>query len=204
MTTQRITVVSAGLSEPSSTRMLADRLAEAAKHALVERGIATEVQVVELRTLAVDIASMMVTGVESAALGAAIKHVTNADAIIAVTPTFTMSYSGLFKSFFDLIDKDALTGIPVLLGATGGTARHSMVLDTAMRPLFAYLKAAVIPTGVYAASEEWATGGLAARIQRAGSELATVMLNMPRQRASDPFDPEGADFESFEQLLGRS
>lgn len=204
MAKQSITVVSAGLSEPSSTRMLADRLAEATQGALAEVDVASEVTVIELRTLAVDIASMMVTRVESAAIRDAIKAVVEADAIIAVTPTFTMSYSGLFKSFFDLVDKDALTGIPTLLGATGGTARHSMVLDTAMRPLFAYLKAAVIPTGVYAASEEWATGSLASRMQRAGHELAAVMTSLPRKRASNPFDPESADFESFDQLLGRT
>ncbi|WP_293695373.1 FMN reductase [uncultured Agrococcus sp.] len=204
METKRITVVAAGLSEPSSTRMLADRLAEATEGALLEHEVAAEITVVELRTLAVDIASMMVTRVETAAVQEAIKQVVEADAIIAVTPTFTMSYSGLFKSFFDLVDKDALTGVPVLLGATGGTARHSMVLDTAMRPLFAYLKAAVIPTGVYAASEEWATSGLSNRVQRAGRELASVIRNLPRARATDPFDPEGADFETFDQLIGRS
>ena len=204
METKRITVVAAGLSEPSSTRMLADRLAEATEGALLEHEVAAEITVVELRTIAVDIASMMVTRVETPAVQDAIKQVVEADAIIAVTPTFTMSYSGLFKSFFDLVDKDALTGIPVLLGATGGTARHSMVLDTAMRPLFAYLKAAVIPTGVYAASEEWATSGLANRVRRAGRELASVITNLPRSRAADPFDPEGADFETFDQLIGRS
>ncbi len=66
---------------------------------------------------------------------------TGADGVIAVTPVFTASYSGLFKSFFDLIDPTALTGTPVLIGATGGTARHSLVLDHALRPLFAYLRA---------------------------------------------------------------
>ncbi len=85
--------------------------------------------------------------------------------------------SGLFKSFFDAVsgfDKDALAGTPVLIAATGGTARHSLVLDHALRPLFAYLRAVVVPTGVYAASEDWGAQGLAERIERAGAELARI------------------------------
>ncbi len=44
--------------------------------------------------------------------------------MIAVTPSFSTSYYGLFKTFFDLLYDGALTGTPVLLGATAGTARH--------------------------------------------------------------------------------
>ncbi len=58
---------------------------------------------------------------------------------------FSASYSGLFKSFFDVLDKEALVGKPVLIGATGGTGRHSLVLEHALRPLFAYLRAVVVP-----------------------------------------------------------
>ncbi len=80
---------------------------------------------------------------------------TSADAVIAVTPVFSASYSGLFKSFFDVLDEDALDGKPVLIGATGGTARHSLVLEHALRPLFAYLRATVVPTAVFAATEDF-------------------------------------------------
>jgi FMN reductase len=91
---------------------------------------------------------------------------------------FSASYSGLFKSFFDVLDKDALTGKPVLIAATGGTARHSLVLEHALRPLFAYLRAVVVPTGVYAASEDWGGEGLAGRIERAAGELAALMAGL--------------------------
>ena len=199
----KIAVIAAGLSEPSSTRMLADRLADATASALESRGHTATVNVVELREFAADIANMMVTRVETPAVKEAVEHVTGADGIVAVSPTFTMSYSGLFKSFIDIIDNDALVNIPVLLGATGGSIRHSMVLDTAMRPLFAYLKGHVIPTGVFAASEDWGNdSGLDDRIRRAGTELADTMMLMPHQRKSDPFDPSSDDFESFDQLLG--
>ncbi|GLX21474.1 MULTISPECIES: CE1759 family FMN reductase [Streptomyces] len=163
----KLVVVSAGLSAPSSTRLLADRLA-AATLAHVD----ARTEVIELRDLATEIAQHLVTGFPPVRLAAALDAVAAADGLIAVTPVFAASYSGLFKSFFDLIDKDALTGKPVLLGATGGTARHSLVTEHAMRPLFTHLRALVLPTAVYAASEDWGGEGLERRIARAGAELA--------------------------------
>ncbi|MFF8643939.1 CE1759 family FMN reductase, partial [Streptomyces sp. NPDC015345] len=155
---------------PSSTRLLADRLAAAAL-----AGVDAGVEVVELRDVATEIAGHLVTGFPPERLAGALDAVAAADGLIVVTPVFAGSYSGLFKSFFDLIDKDALTGKPVLIGATGGTARHSLVTEHAMRPLFAYLRALVVPTAVYAASEDWGQDGLASRIARAGRELARFM-----------------------------
>ncbi|WP_327299251.1 FMN reductase [Streptomyces sp. NBC_01197] len=179
MTALKLVAVSAGLGRPSSTRLLADRLAEATARALDENDV--EVRVVEIRDLATAIANHLVAGFPNPALRDAIDAVTEADGVIAVTPVFTASYSGLFKSFFDLVDNTALAGTPVLIAATGGTARHSLVLEHAMRPLFAYLRALVVPTAVYAASEDWGsdgdgdTGSLPARIERAGRELAALM-----------------------------
>ncbi|WP_172385888.1 FMN reductase [Streptomyces sp. MNP-20] len=187
----KLTAVSAGLSTPSSTRLLADRLTESVREELTARGQAVSIEVVELRELAGAIADHLVTGFPPARLAAAIDAVTGADGLIAVTPVFTASYSGLFKSFFDVIDPAALAGKPVLIGATGGTARHSLVLDHAMRPLFAYLRATVVPTAVYAASEDWGSGGdaytegLPARIRRAGGDLAALMAARPATAEAD-------------------
>ncbi|MFJ6945944.1 FMN reductase [Streptomyces wuyuanensis] len=194
----KLAAVSAGLSSPSSTRLLADRLAEAAQERLAEQDRKVEVEVIELRDLATAIANNLVTGFPSPALGTAIDAVTKADGVIAVSPVFTASYSGLFKSFFDLVDPQALTGKPVLIAATGGTARHSLALDHALRPLFAYLRALVVPTAVYAASEDWGssgdeyTEGLPARIRRAGGELAELMASRP---ARDENTDETAEYE---------
>ncbi len=174
----RIVVVSAGLSSPSSTRLLADRLAAATLG-----HVDAEPEVIELRDLATEIAQHFVNGFPPARLAAALDAVAAADGLIAVTPVFAASYSGLFKSFFDVIDKDALTGKPVLLGATGGTARHSLVTEHALRPLFTYLRALVLPTAVYAASEDWGEEGLAQRIARAGAELARFMAPAIRDAA---------------------
>jgi FMN reductase len=180
----KIVAVSAGLSQPSSTRLLADRLAEATRRRLAEER-EVEVRVVELRDFATDVAKNMVTGFPGPALREVIEAVTEADGLIAVTPIFTASYSGLFKSFFDVIDNDALAGKPVLIAATGGTARHSLALEHALRPMFVYLRALVLPTAVYAASEDWGGGGdahtdgLAVRIDRAAGELADLLLRRP-------------------------
>ncbi|MGW3149985.1 FMN reductase [Streptomyces sp. NPDC001177] len=173
----KLVVVSAGLSVPSSTRLLADRLAAA-----VDRQAPVEIQVVELRELAVEIAHNFTNGFPGRGLSAALDTVTEADGLIVVTPVFSASYSGLFKSFFDVLDKDALAGKPVLIAATGGTARHSLVLEHALRPLFAHMRAVVVPTGVYAASEDWGAQGLQERIERAAQELAALMTGLSAAR----------------------
>ncbi|HEX6359069.1 FMN reductase [Actinophytocola sp.] len=180
----RLVVVSAGLTQPSSTRLLADRLATA-----VEARADVDVRVIELRDLAVDIANHLVTGFPSPVLGDAVRAVEEADGLITATPIFTASYSGLFKSFFDLIDFEALTGKPVLIAATGGTARHSLALEHALRPMFAYLHAVVVPTAVYAASEDWASGELSERVDRAAGELADLMLRTPAQHKEEELIP---------------
>jgi FMN reductase len=202
MTTRTLAVVSAGLSTPSSTRLLADRLTAATVAALEQRGVGATVEVVELREHARDLADHLVTGFPNEALRGAIDTVTGADAVLAVTPVFSASYSGLFKTFVDVLDKDALAGTPVLIGATAGTPRHSLALEHAMRPLFAYLRAVVVPTAVFAAAEDWAGGdgssaALADRIRRAGGELADLVAGRPGKAPVDPF----ADTPSFEQLL---
>jgi FMN reductase len=202
MSTRRIAVVSAGLSVPSSTRLLADRLSASTVEALRERGVEATVEVVELRGHARDLADNLLTGFPNANLRPAVDAVVGADALIAVTPVFSASYSGLFKTFFDVLDKDALTGRPVLIGATAGTARHSLALEHALRPLFAYLRAVVAPTAVFAATEDWAGGdatsaALADRIRRAAGELADLVAQRAPAAPADPF----ADPTPFEELL---
>ncbi|WP_329219992.1 FMN reductase [Streptomyces sp. NBC_01485] len=173
----RLVVVSAGLSVPSSTRLLADRLA-AATAGRAEAEADVDVRVVELRDLAVEIAHNLTNGFPGRKLADALDAVTGADGLVVVTPVFSASYSGLFKSFFDVLDQDALAGKPVLIAATGGSARHSLVLEHAMRPLFAHLRAVVVPTAVYAASEDWGAEGLPERIERAAGELAALMTGL--------------------------
>ena len=189
----KLAVVTAGLSVPSSTRLLADRLAAAT---VAASDAPVSVSVVELRDIALDVTKNLLTGFPSPALRSAIATVVDADAVIVVTSVFTAGYSGLFKSFFDVLDADSLVGKPVLLGATGGTERHSLVLDYQLRPLFGYLKADPVATGVYAASSDWGSGegALQRRIEKAGSELASLAAGRPAAVAEPDFVP-------FDQLL---
>ncbi|MFE3293536.1 FMN reductase [Rhodococcus sp. NPDC059234] len=204
MSPRRIAVVSAGLSVPSSTRMLADRLAAATARSVGEADGRPEVEVVELRDLAHDLMNNLLAGFPSEGLRRAIETVVGADGLIVVTPVFNASYSGLFKSFFDVLEPGSLDGMPVLIAATGGTARHSLALEHAVRPMFAYLRSSVVPSAVFAASEDWAGGaeagrGLADRIDRAAAELATAMTASPRRESVDPFESP----VPFEQLLAQ-
>lgn len=193
MTSRTIVVVTAGLSQPSSTQLLAERIAAASTSALEEQGVEVNVQTFDLRDVAHDIMNNMLTGFPSPKLEAVIDAVTAADGLIAVTPIFTTSYSGLFKSFFDVIDNQALTDLPVVIAATAGTARHSLALDYAIRPMFIYLHAVVVPTAVFAASEDWGSGAdtvktLHERIQRAAGELAPLVAASERSsQVRDPF-----------------
>jgi FMN reductase len=203
MPARSLVVVTAGLSQPSATRLLADRLAAAVDRHLRDSGAEPTVAVIELRDHAQDLTNNLLTGFPSPKLQSALDAVLSADGLIAVTPIFSASYSGLFKMFFDVIDRDGLAGKPTLIGATGGSTRHSLAVEHAIRPLFAYLNAAVAATGVYAAAEDWGGGGLTAdgslveRIDRASAELVAAMLARPNAAPSDPFESP----VPFEQLL---
>jgi len=201
-TTRRtVAVVTAGLSQPSSTRLLADQLAAATDRALRLYGDQVTVEVIELRDLAHAMTDNLLTGFPSGALADAVDVVRQADALIAVTPIFSASYSGLFKTFFDLLEAGTLEGKPVLVAATAGTARHSLALEFALRPLFAYLRANVVPTAVFAASEDFASAGpngsLSSRVERAARELADAVRGAAPSGPVDPF----ANPTPFEELL---
>jgi FMN reductase len=199
--TRRISVISAGLGVPSSSRLLADQLAASAERQLAAAGYAVDIEVVELRDLAVDIANNFVTGYAAPRLAEVIAGVDASDGIIAVSPVFSASYSGLFKSFIDVLDPKSLEGKAVLLGATAGTDRHQMVLDYAMRPLFSYLRTRTAATAVFAGPQDWGNnddGGspLSVRVARAAEEFVRLLQDSgPRQK------PAALESLPFEQLL---
>src|SRR5699024_10682128 len=207
---RHIAVVAAGLGDPSSTTMLGNQLSETAAEALSQRGHKAEVHHFELREVATDIAESMVTFTRSARLNTMLNEVQQADGVIGVTSVFKASYCGLFTSFWDLTDNDALTGVPIQLGATGGSPRHSLVIDTGRRPLFSCLRMRVMPTGVYAATEDWGAAKtdpnsneayLSRRIVRAGDDLTEVVTRLdPRPRRA-PSQPKELEVIPFEQLL---
>lgn len=187
-----LTVISSGLRSPSSTHLLAERLAEAASEALASEVTTTWV---EVRDHAHAVTDALIAGYPAPELGEALAAVQRADALIVVTPTFQSSFAGLFKSFVDLLEPHALIHKPVLLAATGGSERHSMVIEYALRPLFSYLGATTVPTGIYAATSDFGDDalGLERRVRRATTELALLTTLACTQgsgqaSASEPLD----------------
>lgn len=176
---KKLVVVSGGVSTPSTTQMLAERIAAAVRAQVSKRGEGLEVTYIQPNELVMELATAMSTGTYGSALRAALDQVSEADGLIAASPVFTASYSGVFKMFFDALDNNALTGVPVVIAATAGTARHSLVLDYALRPLFSYLRASTMPTGVFAATDDFGQDSdLDARITRAARELAESIVDI--------------------------
>ncbi|WP_029150733.1 CE1759 family FMN reductase [Microbacterium indicum] len=205
---RKIVVVAAGLSDPSTSRLLADRLTESTLRQLREHGVEAEARTFELRDVAHDITNSMLTGFAPKPLAEMNDAVAAADALIVVTPVFSTSYSGLFKSWVDVLDRDAIVGTPVLLAANAGTARHSLAIDYAMRPLFTYLHAEPVSTAVFAASADWgdqadAVAPLQKRVDRGAGELADRVAGTSAKTVADPFSPDTylAGGSSFADLL---
>ena len=197
-----LVVVSGGLREPSSTRLLADRLSSAVVADLRREGVDATVETIELRPLGHAIMDAMLTGFPGGALEGAIALLRDADGLVAVTPSFNASYSGLFKSFFDVLPEETLSGMPVLIAATGGTERHSLVLEHALRPMFSYLEAVVSPTAVYAATEDFgsvdAEGALSRRIDRSATDFSRLLRSCGTRQ---PRDAWGEELSAIQRLL---
>lgn len=208
MTTRRVLVISAGLRTPSSTRLLADRLGAAAQGALADRGQAAEVSTVELREHARDLTTMLLTGTPTPAIDELFAQVQAADALVLVTPIYSGAYTGMVKDLVDLLPDDALAGVPVLMGGTGGTVRHALALEHTLRPLLGHVHAVTVPTDVFAATEDFGAAavdtadgadGLDGRVRRAARELADLVVGRTPRRAPDPFD-----LSAVERLLSEA
>jgi FMN reductase len=184
-TSVTIAVVNAGVSDPSSTRLLADRTAQRTVDTLGASGTTATVRSLDLGPLATDIAQSIVSGMLNAKVRSAMELLARADAVIAATPVYKAGISGLFKSFADLIDNDLLIAKPVVLAATGQSARHAMVVDDQLRPLFGFLRTIPVPTSLYAAPEDWASTDLGKRIARAAQELSVMLRSGAGRQIAD-------------------
>lgn len=193
----RLAVVSGGTSDPSSTRLLADRAAQRVTALAAGRGSTVSVSVADLRELSGDISTALVSQLVTGKLGQAVQALGEADGIIAAAPVYKAGPSGLFSSFFQVLDNDLLIGKPVLLAATAGTARHALVADEAMRPMFAYLRTLTVPTSLFAAPEDWGDPVLTKRIERAAFELVLLMESgFARQLRDQSWDSYQHEFGS--------
>jgi FMN reductase len=171
----RLIVVSAGTSDPSSTRLLADRTADRVTALAAQHGHQVAVSVIDLREIATDVSTALVSQLVTPKLQQAVTALGEADGVIAAAPVYKAGPSGLFTSFFGVLDNDLLIAKPVVLAATAGTARHALVADEAMRPMFGYLRTMTAPTSLFAAPEDWSDPALATRIDRAALELVLLM-----------------------------
>lgn len=200
--------VSTGLSQESTTTRLGDRLLSAAARGAAERDVDAQVQHINLRDLASALTNMTLTGIAGAELEAAFDAVRSADAVVTVTPVYKQAPIGIHTLFWQLIDDASLAGTATLIGSTGGTARHSLAVETSLRPMLAYLKAQVVSTSVFAATDDWgsAEGGasLNGRIDTAATELIDLALGgsdaARLDRMRDEFDPN--QVTPFAALLG--
>jgi FMN reductase len=173
--TFQLVLVSAGTSDPSSTRLLADRTASAVATASQRRGRDVSTTVVDLRLMAGEVTSALTSNVRGPELTAAVDALRDADGLIVSTPVYSAGPSGLFTSFFQLIDDDLIIAKPVILAATAGSPRHALVVDEQIRSHFAYLRTLTVPTSLFAANEDWGDSALGVRIDRAALELVLLM-----------------------------
>jgi FMN reductase len=180
-----LVVVTAGTSDPSTTRLLADRTAQRVADLASQRGSQVTTRVIDLRELATEITGAMVSRLVGPKLQEAIATLGEADGIIVSTPVYKAGLSGLFASFFQVLDNDLLIAKPTVLAATAGTARHALVVDEQLRSLFAYLRATSVPTSLFAATEDWNDPALNKRIDRAALELLLLMESGFAHRVKD-------------------
>ena len=171
----RLVVVNAGVSDPSSTRLLADRAAHRVVSLGAERGHTVTVSTIDLRELLPELPAAMSSQLLGKKFTAAVAALAGADAVIAAAPVYKAGASGLFTSFFQVLDNDLLIGTPVILAATAGTARHALVVDEEMRSLFAYLRTLPVPTSLFASTEDWNDKALGDRVDRAAFEAVLLM-----------------------------
>jgi len=194
--TFRVAVVTAGTSDPSSTRLLADRVAQRVEAIAARHGHAAIISVIELREIATDVTTALTSQLITPRLQQAIDALAAADGVIAATPVYKAAASALFTSFIHVLDNDLLIAKPVVLAATAGTARHALVADQEMRPLFAFLRAMTVPTSLFAAPEDWSDPALANRIDRAAVELVLLMESGFARKVRDE------SWDSYQHELG--
>ncbi|MEW2067742.1 NADPH-dependent FMN reductase [Streptomyces sp. NPDC007346] len=123
----KILVISASPSPTSRT----ERLGELVAQQLGRYEWHTE----HLKVRTLPAAPLLGAEVAHPAVSAAVEQVAQADGIVLATPTYKASFSGLLKTFLDLLPQFGFSGKAVLPLATGGSTAHVLALDYALRPV---------------------------------------------------------------------
>jgi FMN reductase len=181
MSPLKVTLVVGNTSERSRTRVLAQSLADALSQAHARASDhPLQLQCLELWRLAPHIGVAAQPGALPPAGAEAVRAIEQADLVVAVTPVYKGSYTGLFKHLFDLVGPDALVDTPVLLAANGGSDRHALVVDHQLRPLFGFFRALTVPSAVYASEADFdgytlRSAALQARVDEAAGQAARLL-----------------------------
>ncbi|MCJ2035641.1 FMN reductase [Methylobacterium sp. J-068] len=175
MSLPRIVGFTANLQRPSKTRALAESLAEA-----VGARVRAEIRLFDMLDAGTGLGAAWSRDLLPLPARRIVEAIEGADALIVGSPVYKGSYTGLFKHLFDFVEPSALVGKPVILSATGGGARHALVVEHSLRPLFGFFSAHTIPSAVYGSDADFRDGvpvdaGVQARIQDAASQLADLL-----------------------------
>lgn len=174
MSNNLIVGFSGNLSRPSSTR----RFVETVTEALAGRA-GLQYALFDIEDLGASLANARSVNDLDAAARRVIRTIIEAEALVIGSPTYKGSYTGLFKHVFDLLDPSDLRGKPIVLTATGGGDRHSLVVEHQLRPLFAFFEAFVTPTAIYASGRDFTDGApspvILSRVDQALNEAALLI-----------------------------
>lgn len=174
MTRPRLVGFSANLQRPSKTRALVEAVVEEAA-----ARVPLDVRLYDLVDAGSGLGAAWSRDALSLPARRVIEAIEEADALVVGSPVYKGSYTGLFKHLFDLIPPAALANKPVALVATGGGARHALVVEHSFRPLFGFFNALQVPTTVYGSDPDFTDHRLTdeavrARAAQAGAEIAAL------------------------------
>jgi FMN reductase len=77
------------------------------------------------------------------------KKVEHSDLVVILTPVYKGSFSGVLKTYLDLLPQNGLEGKTILPIAIGGTFGHLLMIDYALKPVLTALGATHILKGVF-------------------------------------------------------
>lgn len=181
----KIIAVSGNLSRPSKSRVLVDTIVDA-----VRRG-GLEIRTYDLVDAQPGLGAASTREALTLPAARIVEAIEEADGLIVGTPVHNGAYTGLFKHLIDFVRPDTLAGKPILLTAVGGGARHALVVEHVMRPLFASFPALTIPTAIYAAAPDFAEGrlvdpGILKRVADAADEFVALVRHAAAQARAVP------------------
>ncbi|WP_059412887.1 NADPH-dependent FMN reductase [Cupriavidus basilensis] len=99
-------------------------------------------------------AALLAARVDDPEIAAAARAVAEAQVVILATPVYKAAYSGLLKTFLDLLPQTGLRDKVVLPIATGGSLAHTLAIDYALRPVLSALGARHILPGIFAVDQQ--------------------------------------------------